>query len=327
MRAFLFLMTIVAAAPASGNVGDAVSRFILPALSTFSEASAELDAAAQADCRAESLHPAYQAAFDAWMAISDLRIGPSETAALSIAFWPDDRGFTARTLSGLIAAEDPIAKDPASYGDVSIAARGFFALEMLLYDPDFSGYGPDDYACDSVKAIAADLYRQATELQSAWADEFAAVLTSAGDPGNATYLSEDEAIRALYTQLLSSLEFTADTRLGRPMGTFERPRPRQAEAWRSGRSLRNVVLAVEADQRLAHELVDVGLPQTDAAVDSVLSAAEHIVDPAFQDVEDPQARLRVEVLQQAVRATLGAIEIEIGTALGLAPGFNSQDGD
>jgi predicted lipoprotein len=111
------------------------------------------------------------------------------------------------------------------------------------------------------------------------------------------------------------------------MGTFERPRPKQAEAWRSGRSLRNVVLAVEADQRLAHELVDVGLPQTDAAVDSVLSAAEHIVDPAFQDVEDPQARLRVEVLQQAVRATLGAIEIEIGTALDLAPGFNSQDGD
>ncbi|MCB1403259.1 MAG: signal peptidase, partial [Rhodobacteraceae bacterium] len=71
-------------------------------------------------------------------------IGPSETGALSIAFWPDDRGFTARTLAGLIAAEDPIAGDPAGYGEVSIAARGLFALEMLLYDPAFDGYGPDD---------------------------------------------------------------------------------------------------------------------------------------------------------------------------------------
>jgi len=261
------------------------------------------------------------------MAVSDLRIGPSETAALSIAFWPDDRGFTARTLSGLIAAEDPVATDPAAYAEVSIAARGFFALERMLYDPAFSGYGPEDYSCRLVRAIAGDLAAQAAALDAAWAEDFAPVLASAGDAGNATYLSEDEAVRALYTQMVASLEFTADTRLGRPMGTFERPRPKQAEAWRSGRSLRDVVLAVEAARALAHELVAGDLPQTDAAVESVRAAAGRIADPAFQDIADPQARLRVEVLQQAVRAVREAMETEIGSPLGIAPGFNSQDGD
>ena len=56
-------------------------------------------------------------------------------------------------------------------------------------------------------------------------------------------------------------------------------------------------------------------------------AAARIEDPAFQEVTDPQARLRVEVLQQAVRSLSGAIQSEIGARLGIAPGFNSQDGD
>ncbi|MFN4160255.1 MAG: hypothetical protein ACK4GO_17965 [Gemmobacter sp.] len=57
------------------------------------------------------------------------------------------------------------------------------------------------------------------------------------------------------------------------------------------------------------------------------NAATHIRDDGFQDIEDPQARLRVEVLQQAVQAMRGAIADEIGTAMGIAPGFNAADGD
>lgn len=323
---FVALITL-AAVPAQADVVRAVSTHILPGFARFVQATFALEAAAKSDCRAVHVQPAYQAAFDAWMPVADLRIGPSETGALSIAFWPDDRSFTPRTLSDLIAGEDPVGLDPVAYADVSIAARGVFALEMLLYDPAFSGYGPQDYTCALVQTVAEDLARQAATLERGWSDGFAATLTSAGAADNATYLSEDEAIRAVYTQLLAGLEFTADSRLGRPMGTFERPRPRQAEAWRSGRSLRNVLLAVEAAQALAHGLSDSELPQTDAATDRVRRAADEITEPAFQDVEDPQARLRIEVLQQAVRALRTAIDAEIGTPLGIAAGFNSQDGD
>ena len=117
MRAALLALATLAATPAAASVGDALSRQILPALADFSAASADLGRAAQEDCRAESLRPAFQAAFDAWMPLSDLHIGPSETGALSIAFWPDDRGFTARTLAGLIAAEDP--RHPLSDAEIA----------------------------------------------------------------------------------------------------------------------------------------------------------------------------------------------------------------
>lgn len=327
IRTTFFALTALAAAPALADVGDAVSGHILPGLAAFSAASADLDRAAQRDCRAENLRPAYHTAFDAWMTVGDLRIGPSETGALSVAFWPDTRGFTPRSLSRLIDEQDPIVADPASFAEVSIAARGFFALERLLFDPAFSDYGRDDYTCSLVQALAADLDSQAAALQAAWSDDFAQTLTSAGAADNVTYLSEEEAIRALYTQLLASLELTENARLGLPMGSFERPRPKLAEAWRSERSLRQTVLAVEAAQALAHGLHDGDLPQTDAAVEDVLVAAGRISDPSFQNIEDPQARLRVEVLQQAVRAMHQALEVEIGAALGITPGFNSQDGD
>lgn len=315
------------AQPALAGVDEALDRHILPSLSAFAEAAADLDRVAQADCRPDAVSPAFHAAFDAWMIIADLRIGPSETGALSIAFWPDSRGFTGRTLSQFIADEDPVAFDPDGYAEVSIAARGVFALEALLFDPGFADYAHDSYTCALVQAIATDLDRQAEALEAAWNDGFTTTLRTAGAAGNATYLEESEALRALYTQLLSGLEFTADQRLGRPMGTFEQPRPTRAEAWRSGRSLRNVLLSVDAAQALALALADRELPETDAAAARVHELAARVADPGFRGVTDPQERLHVEVVQQGVRALRGAIETEIGTPLGIAPGFNSQDGD
>ncbi|MCB1397168.1 MAG: imelysin family protein [Rhodobacter sp.] len=324
-RTLALALTLVAS-PALADVPNALTTHLLPGFHAFSTASTALAASARQDCRAEAVQPAYQAAFDAWMAVGDLRIGPSEQGALSIAFWPDDRGFTGRTLSRMIAASDPAVNDPATFAEVSIAARGFFALDMLLYDPAFA-YEPGSYPCTLVQAVAEDLAAQAEALETTWAGKFTEALTNPGAPDNALYLTEEEALRAVYTQLLAGLEMTADSRLGRPMGSFERPRPRLAEAWRSGRSLRNVVLSVEAAQALAHALADWDLPQTDAAVAQVHFAAGNIDDGSFQDVTDAVHRLHLEALQQAVRAVRAALEIEIGERLGIAPGFNSQDGD
>jgi predicted lipoprotein len=327
----LLALALLCAAPARADVERALTAQILPGFARFAEAAEGLATSARADCRPAAVIPAYHAAFDAWAAVADLRLGPSETGALTVAFWPDDRGYTPRALSALIAAEDPVGRDPARYAEVSVAARGFLALEMLLHDPAFADYGPGDYRCALVQTIAADLARQAEALAAAWSEGFAATLRTAGAAGNATFLTGDEAIRAIYTQVLTALDWTADSRLGRPLGSSGRPRPRLAEAWRSGRSLRNAVLACEAAHALAHalaaDLVPGGLPQTDAALARVQAAAATIEDPAFQDIADPQARLRVEALQQAVRALRSAIATEIGARLGIAAGFNAQDGD
>jgi len=326
----LISATILAATlsgPVLAGVEDALNDHILPGYAGFAEATEDLAQTARTDCRAEALQPSFHAVFDAWMPVADLRIGPSETGALSISFWPDPRGFTPRTLGRLIAEEDPVARDLDGYAEVSIAARGLFALEMVLFDPEFSDYAEGSYTCTLVATMAADLDRQADVLAAAWEDVYSATLRTAGEAGNATYLTQQEAVRAIYTQILSSLEFTAAQRLGAPMGTFDRPRPARAEARRSGRSLRNAVLAADAAHALATALADWPLPDTDAALRRVHEAAARIEDPALRDVTDPQARLRVEVLQQAVRSLSAAIQTEIGARLGIAPGFNSQDGD
>lgn len=320
-------LTFGLAGPAFAGIDDALETYILPGFERFADATETLSDSAAQDCRPAAVHPAFHDAFDAWMPVADLRIGPSETGALSIGFWPDPRGFTQRTLSRLIAEEDPVAQDVEGYADVSIAARGLYALEMLLFDPAFAEYAQGSYTCDLVATIAADLDRQAEALNADWRGEFAATLRNAGETGNTLFLSRDEALRALYTQILSSLTFTVDRRLGLPMGTFDRPRPALAEARRSGRSLRHVVLASEAAHGLATALADWDVPMTDAALKDVREAAARVQDPALQDVTTPQGRLHVEVLQQAVSELRRAIEVEVGARYGIEPGFNSQDGD
>ena len=322
----LSLALALVATPALAGVEDVVEDHLLPGIATFAQTTGALSQAAESDCAAEALRPALSAAWDAWAPIADLRLGPTEPAALTIAYWPDERGAGAKALRGLIGAEDPLGRDPVAFADVSAAARGFPALDFLFGNADFSAYGPGSYTCALVQTVAADLAAQGKALADAWPAEGEALAT-AGTEGNASYLSDEEAFRALYTQLLSGLEFTADTRLGRPLGEPDRPRPARAEAWRSGRPLANVLASAEAAAHVAGLLADRSLPATEAALDQVRRAAAAIGDPSFQDIEDPTARLKLEILQQRVRALLDAVEAEVGSPRGLQPGFNSRDGD
>ncbi|MDO6585618.1 imelysin family protein [Salipiger sp. 1_MG-2023] len=322
----LALLALIAATPASAGVPEALDEVILPGFAGFAEAATALSVAASADCTPESLKAPWNAAFDAWTQIGDIRIGPSETGALGVAFWPDVRGFTPRTLGNLIKAEAEVGTDPAAYAEVSIAGRGLFALERMFYDADFSGYEAGSYSCTLVQTMTAELAAQAGALDAGW-EGFSKVLLSAGEEGNTLYLSEGEAMDVLYTQALSGLEFSDVARLGNPLGSFERPRPTRAEAWRSERSLRNVLLNADASVALAHAVGGIPLPVTDAALARLHELAERVSDPSFQDIEDPSARLRVEIVQQQVNAIGEAIKGELGAALGLTAGFNSQDGD
>lgn len=325
------------AAAADGDTLDLVARAVdaqvLPGYQTLAAASAVLDAAAAEDCdpKGQTLREAYNAAFDAWIGVSHLRFGPSETnnRAFALAFWPDDRGATRKTLAGLIREEDPVVDDPASFGNVSIAARGFFALEMMLYDSALSEADPG-YSCRLVRAITRDIATTAAAIEADWDPAYAELILHPG-PGNPIYLSDFEALQELYKALMTGLEFTADTRLGRPLGTFDKPRPKRAEAWRSGRSLRDVQISVAATSALAEILASNVPEETRAPLDVAIERAGRLAgrlnDPIFAGVENPTGRLRVEVLQQAVNDVRNASQAVIGLALGVSQGFNSLDGD
>ncbi|KIC41862.1 peptidase M75 [Ruegeria sp. ANG-R] len=310
---------------------DATETHILPRFAQLADATETLATTAQADCApdSEDLRTAYRAAFDSWISASHLRFGPTETddRAFAMAFWPDTKGFTPKTLSRHIATEDAAVGSPEAYAETSIAGRGFLALERMLYDPAMAEQGSAAYRCALIRAIATDIDRNAEAMNTDW-QTYAPNLTQPGD--DSLYRSGDEAMQELFRALTTGLEFTADTRLGRPLGTFERPRPNRAEARRSGRSLRHVELSLIALRDLAARL-SFDHPQIAADLDvafaRAIDRAQALDDPAFAGVDTPQGHIRVEALQQSINDIREIASTELGPTLGISAGFNSLDGD
>lgn len=323
MRLALVLALLPCAAIA--DTADVVDGHILPGVEGFAAAAAVLSVTAEEDCSRAAVLPAYAAAWDAWMRISDLRIGPSEAAPLTIAFWPDERGSGPRVLQGILADGGAELTDPAAFAQVSAAARGLMGLDQLLGDPAFA-YGISDPGCDLVRTAAVDLARQAETLAAGWRD-FAPALLEPGAAGNLTYLDAAEARAAIYTQIVTGLTLTTDTRLARPLGTFDRPRPTRAEAWRTGRPLANALGSAESGYAMARLLAGREIPASAAALDQVRRAAAAIADPAFADVSDPAAWLKLDILRQRITALRLAIETELPAIWGVSVGFNAADGD
>ncbi len=313
-------------------VRDVVQQHILPRYTALAQSTDTLASAALDDCTATSapLRDAYQAAFDDWIAVSHLRFGPSETQnrAFALAFWPDTRSATPKTLAGLIADADPIADTPKAYADMSIAGRGFYALEFLLYDDQISTMGDAGYRCTLVQTVTADIAALSQAILTDWQTGYADKLMTPGD--DSPYRSTEEVAQELFKALNTGLEFTASTRLGRPLGTFDHPRPTRAEAWRSGRSLRNVVVSLASLRDLALRLSQSDPELTEklaAGFDKAQTRAANLDDPVFAGTADPQGRLRVEVLQQSVETIRTTAQEYLGPMLGVASGFNALDGD
>lgn len=320
----LALAFCIFATPMSADVSSALSDHVMPRQADLVRETQQLAAAAAENCTLDELQPAYNEAYDAWIMASHLQLGPIEDQGLSLAmaFWPDPKNSTGKALTRLTAEEDPIVDDPAKFGDVSAAAQGFTALERVLFDP-----APDtEYTCRLVRAIATGLARKSNTIADGW-PSFAELMETAGAEGNTRFQSPIEAQRALYTALSTGLEFLHDQRLGRPLGTFDRPRPRRAEARRSERSLRHIQLSLAALEELAMTLTDTPTPKTEAAFADARARADSLDDPAFEGVSDPASRFRIEALQNAVREIQISVVEEIGTPLGITAGFNALDGD
>ena len=156
---------------------------------------------------------------------------------------------------------------------------------------------------------------------------------AAGEAGS-PYEARKDAVRELYRAVSTGLQFTSEVRLGRPLGRFDRPRPKRAEARLSGRSLRHVRLNLIALSELAGilaqdhlERAPVLAPVLADALADALEAASKVDDPVFAAVADPAGRFRVELLQQRVETIRHLVQGQLGPALGVAAGFNALDGD
>ncbi|MDX8352550.1 imelysin family protein [Cognatiyoonia sp. IB215182] len=311
---------------ATAQTEDIVNDHILPGMAALAETGAALSDAAQADCSVTSmsLRDAYHAAFDAWIMVSHLRFGPSEVddRAFALAFWPDSRGATPRSLAALIRDEDPIAESVAAYAEMSVASRGFYAMEFVLFDETISAPGNPTYRCQLVQTIAGDIAATTAAIHDGWVADYAAQMTNPSD----IYQDDREVLQELFKALNTGLQFTSESRLGRPLGTFDAPRPQRAEAWRAGRSARHVTLSLTSLRDLGALLSgeDEALL---AAFDVALARLQELDDPAFAGVATPQNRLEIEIIQQKIEEIRTIVLQDIGPTLGVSTGFNALDGD
>ncbi|MEM7237678.1 MAG: imelysin family protein [Pseudomonadota bacterium] len=313
----------------------ALTKVIEPGAEAFLAQTASLmdAAAACSPGNADSIRAAHQATWDSWMAIQYLTFGPleEENRALQVAFWPDGRGRTGKTVSRLIRQQDAVVDDPGAFAQISVAGRGLYALERLLYD-DAGPLGYDAYRCRYIAAAAADLARLAGEVNAEWQGDWSRAVREAGEPDNTIFLAPKEVSQRLLASTLGALELTSRIRLGKPLGTFESPKPRLAEAWRSGRSLRQIEGVLASTRTL---VVDVWGPSLDAAsmeqVIQVLDGADERIDEIREigPLKDAVAsnRLQVEILMQTVERVYESLVIVLGAELGIEQGFNSADGD
>jgi predicted lipoprotein len=338
--AFCLLAAPAMAEPDHAALAErALTSHILPGYQRLAEAAVTLRAEADAACAgAGPIEPgpveeAYNRVFDAWARIGHIRFGPAEEdgAGFAVEFWPDTKGMIPRTLGRMIAEKDPVVDDPAAFASASVAARGLMAADALLFDPEAEPVVAGGYRCRLLVAIAGDLADTTARLLERWRDPWGGILTSAGAPGNPVYLAPEESTRALYSALTDGLQADIDLRLGRPLGTFDRPQPRRAEAWRSGRSLPNVVASLEGMREYVATVfapeIGVEAEPVDAAFEAALAAASRVAAPIDVEVATPQGRIHVEALQVAVKKVQTEVASHVGPALGVTSGFNALDGD
>jgi predicted lipoprotein len=346
LRALLLIVLAAGAAGAQGTVDHAalaehaLNAHVLPGFERLEAAAARLDAAAEAACSGEGpidrgpIDAAYAETFDAWARIQHIRFGPAEedSDGFAIEFWPDTKGSTPRALAAMIAAEDPVVDDPAAFARVSVAARGLMALDQLLFDPKAAPVEAGGYRCRLLVAITGDLAATTARVLARWRDPWGGMLTTAGAADNPVYLAPDESTRALYSALVDGLQADIDLRLGRPLGTLGRPQPRRAEAWRSERSLPNIVASMEGMRALFETVFAPAIGEEEArpvrsAFASAATAAGNVAAPVDVEVTTPQGRIHVEALQGALRRVRTEVESHVGPVVGVTSGFNAMDGD
>lgn len=330
--ALMTLAPLAGQADVKSIIEDAVQDQILPGYQALHNHAQSLALATESHCAASDpdLRDAWGGMMDAWTRVSHLRFGPSEVdgRAFAIAFWPDPRGKTAKALNQILADLDPSVSTAEEFAEVSVAARGLYALEFLLYDPVFSEQATPEYRCALVRAIANGLVDTSAMILADWEAEYADQLLNPTETG--AYRSEEEVFQELFKALSTGLQFTSETRIGRPLGTFDRPRPRRAELRGSDRSRHQVIVALEELSELAAILAE-DHPEIAtrfaAEFEVALTHAANPDDPVFASVDDISGRLKVEILQQSVERLREILVLELGPAMGVGVGFNALDGD
>jgi predicted lipoprotein len=234
-------------------------------------------------------------------------------------------------------------------GEGTVALQGFPALERLLFEDKVTPGDASDpsgrFRCDLLTAIATNLATIAADVAREWGDAGQGFAKSVVEPGPANpYFGDDrEATGAFLNGFMTLLQVIADQKLRRPLGNdAASAKPKLAESWRSGRSLRNIEINLRSLR--AMYAGDQGHPGfaavmrgtmegnafaavIDAAFDRAIAAATSVDASLEQAIADPSHRAAIEQLRAAVKDIQRLVSTHLPGPLGVSIAFNSLDGD
>jgi putative iron-regulated protein len=244
----------------------------------------------------------------------------------------------------VLGGDEPL--DPESAAALGAPARGFPAIEYLLYPPDFDLFaelGTDTRRCEYLTSISVDLVARAGELRHAWdrsGDDYLGELIDAGRDSE-TFMTLEMAVGEVVNRMGFLLENMRNDKLRKPLGGSidGPPAPDSAESRFSQRTLEDLRDNVRG-LRLVYFGPGAGAPGLGsylrtrgkdfdpfmtARFDAAMTAIDAVPEPfTVALVEEPRSIVRlIDALDELGRA----IQVDILNALATNVGFNDNDGD
>ena len=347
IAAFLILLAcsgIAAAADAQKAVLRVTDAFIIPHYEALTRATEEQEKAWASFCAkrdtadAKPLIAAFHHVADAWAEAQIVKTGPIVLFLRQerFYFWPEAHDATARALQSLIASNDPKALEPATLAHDSVAGQGLPALERLLFDENSIAQlkGKDGARrCVVGQAIARNLNVIAHDVVKEWkAPDGVRAAIAANKSWRGMFSDANEAARLLLTDLVALFQLVDDNKLLNVLGKDAvSAKPKMAEAWRSGRSARDIQLNLAAARAMtdlfARDLKPADRTKLDKVLDAAIAAANLLPKDLGDAAADPKRRGKLETARAAIKAAQAQIAATLPPALGVNLGFNALDGD
>lgn len=325
---------------------------VLPRYRDLTQSTTQLSDATKSYCQAPDekklvdLQQSFHTAFDDWMRIQHIRFGPinEDSRYYKLQFWPDKHGVVRKHIKNFLNHMETENASLENLQSGSVAIQGFPAAEQLLFseaNPLLPSTSDFPQRCQLLQWVSITLAKTTQTIHQIWDDKagFQNVIETA-PAGNDDYLSDKEVSQEFLTNLQTGLKFVDESKLLDPLGKSEKkPRPKRAESWRSQRSLRNILINLQALQHLYSGKEDAYFEQMIKAENGELAnslqdhfqtaiqLAESVTIPLSQAVKDPTQRPKVVQLQQTIKDLRHLVEKQLTKATDINLGFNSLDGD
>ena len=326
---------------------------VLPRYQVFANETIKIDSSATKFCLAPDsaslidLREVFHSAADAWIGVEHINFGPVEEnlRLYRINFWPDKHNTGSKHLARILKSKDETMLEPNKFSLNSVALQGLPALERLLFtqsDELFKGDYLAKFRCNFIKAISRNLREIANSLLVEWVEENKAYINKDSYQKNSHNFEEREIFQDFFASLYGILRKIHDLKLHRPLGeTPETSKPKKSEAWRSGRSIRNIIINLESAQKLFQGEVSFGMdnliqnitPETymvrdfNITMNFALKTAREIPIPLHKAVIDYKWHDQVDQLKAQISRMMAMVRARIFLSFGIGTGFNFLDGD